>query len=101
MGVFIADSEPGYLATRAAGGRPQVGKEKAMEPTIIKVKIWGRYRRAELLRRGRTQIDVRVLTQDQTGHCPAYWPGMPITWVRKADRHLCTLDGAAGGERGK
>jgi len=59
------------------------------ERTIIKVRLHGRYRRAELLKRGRAFIVVRVLLNEQSGNCPAYWDNVPITWVRKADRHLC------------
>ena len=65
------------------------------ERTVIKVKLYGRYRQAELLKRGRKTITVRVLSNEQSGGCPAYWDGVPITWVRKADRHLCTLPGVS------
>ena len=60
------------------------------KPKIIKVKLWGRYRRCELRKvHDNGSVDVRVMQDEVVSDMPSFFQRVVITNVRKADRHLC------------
>ena len=62
-------------------------------PMWIKIRLWGRYRKALVLAATSTTVDVRVNQADRVSGMPDIFRGVPIANVRQADRHL--LEAAA------